>query len=156
MSIEVRDNKGKWLDLVHKLRELESLELHVGIVGDGAEKEHDEKSGATVADIAAFHEFGLGVPQRSFLRGWVDEQSDDIYKTMRSVGKLMIAGKVDSQQALDQAGARFVGLIQKRIADRIEPELSEKTVMRKGSDVPLIDTGVLRSSITWMTVDVGH
>src|SRR5262245_20440620 len=47
--------------------------LKVGILEAEAAEEHEDADGATVGEIAEIHEFGLGVPQRSFLRGWVDE-----------------------------------------------------------------------------------
>jgi hypothetical protein len=37
--------------------------------------------------------------------------------------------------------------MQQRIADRIDPPNAASTIKRKGSSVPLIDEGILRTSI---------
>ena len=106
--------------------------------------------GVTVVEYAAFHEFGLGVPRRSFLADWMTEQQAEIQQTVRAVVKSVTQGKYDAETGLERAGARFVGLVQARIATNIPPPLAASTVAAKGSSVALIDTGLLRSSITYV------
>jgi hypothetical protein len=65
------------------------------------------------------------------------------------MAQAVIAGKVPNVRvALDRLGAKFVGDIQRRIKAHIPPPLQQSTIDRKGSSTPLIDTGVLWSSIT--------
>jgi hypothetical protein len=40
-------------------------------------------------------------------------------------------------------------IVQMRISQGIPPALAQATVDRKKSSVPLVDTGQLRSAITW-------
>jgi phage gpG-like protein len=106
----------------------------------------------TNAEVGAVHEFGSpsrGIPERSFIRAWFDGAREQIKLQMENVARGVTKGKITREQALNQLGSFFVGQIQQRIARRIPPPLNEKTIMRKGSDVPLIDTGQLRSSITY-------
>lgn len=130
------------------------LALTVGVhAGPGSEaKEAPEgrkPSAVTVLDVANWMEFGTAtVPARSFIRAWADENAArckvEIAAAMRAVAK----GKLSQDQALELLGLKFVGMIQERISKGIPPPLDQKTVDRKGSSVPLIDTGQMRASIT--------
>lgn len=121
------------------------VEIKVGVL-EGDEQHGDDD--LTILELATIHEFGTdNIPARSFIRGWFDENQDAI----RAVLLQEFRKEVESGDYL-AAGERVVlwavASIQKRIADRIPPPLDPKTIARKGSSVPLIDTGVLRSSIT--------
>lgn len=104
-------------------------------------------TGVSVAELGSWHEFGLGVPQRSFIRGWFDENR----------AKLPAAIRAELQRAVKRGETQMFGLrrlavtiqasIQARIANGIAPENADSTILRKGSATPLIDTGTLRSSI---------
>lgn len=110
----------------------------------------DEPQGPTVAEIAEAHEFGLGVPERSWLRSWFDEHQNEIKEDIRKVTRGVLMGKISREQALKLLGVKYQGQIQKRISDgKITPPLSDYTKDKKGSSVPLIDTGQLRSAISW-------
>lgn len=121
----------------------------VGVIdGKGAEKMHGD---LTVGELATIHEFGLGVPERSFLRAWFDQERPAILEALRAAHRQVLLGKLTPKQAGELLGMRFAGQVQKYISDRrVQPELSEQTIKRKGSSVPLIDTGQLRSAITWL------
>lgn len=135
---------------LHKaLGSLKKADIRIGIQGSEASDTH-ENSNATIAEIGYFHEYGLGVPRRSFLSDWMDEQEEEISETLKAVVTQITKGSYDAETGLERAGARFVGLVQQRIAENIPPPLAESTIAAKGSDVALIDTGVLRSSITYV------
>jgi hypothetical protein len=116
-------------------------------------------SALTVADIARFHEFGVspfqlpsgavhpGIPQRSFIRAWFDEEQTFIADTLRSRMQLVIAGKLTAERASAQIALAFEGSVKKRIAKGIEPENRPSTIKKKGSSKPLIDTGQLRNAV---------
>jgi hypothetical protein len=131
--------------LVKALRSVKGAELRVGILDKG----DDDHAGLTVAELAAIHEFGLGVPERSFIRGWYDENIDQIRELIKKQLARVARGEVSEVNAWKQLGALFVAQIQKRIVERIPPPLAESTIKAKGSDVPLVDTGQLKSSITF-------
>lgn len=119
----------------------------VGIRGDKAAATH-KGSDLDLVTIASFHEFGIGVPERSIIRAWVDEEREKITDLIRRAARAMAAGKVTRAQALELVGAKCVAMVQARIKRGIAPALSAATVAEKGSDVPLIDSGQLWSSIT--------
>ena len=69
------------------------------------------------------------------------------------MGRLVLQGKMTTEEALKRLGVRRQAEVQKRISDRIDPELApatieKKTVDGKAGDVPLIDSGQLRTGIT--------
>jgi hypothetical protein len=114
---------------------------------EGAESHGDD--GTTVADVAAFNEFGLGVPERSFIRSWADEKENENKDRLRKIGQAVVHGYISSPtQGLKRFGVLAVGEIQQRISDGISPENAESTIKAKGSSKPLIDDGIMRSKIT--------
>ena len=148
MAVDVKDDRREWDLLVKASIALAGAEIRLGIQGKEADEQHGE-SPYTVAQVAACHEFGLGVPERSFLRGWLEEEQEKVQRLLQKVLSQIMKGEIDAETGLERAGAMFVGWIQVRIANRIDPPLAPATIKRKRSDVPLIDTGVLRSSITY-------
>ena len=128
--------------------------LEVGIIGEQADAAHidDEgnDSGLTIAELGEIHEYGLGVPRRSFIADWADETEEEHREQIRKMAYAVVQGKVASWEiGLERLGLRYQAEVQKRISDGISPALAESTIQRKGSSIPLIDTGVLRSSITY-------
>lgn len=137
---------------------LESGALRVGVLEkDAAEpyepREGEPDPGITIGELATIHEFGLGVPERSFLRAWVDERRAEIENVVIRGGRAVALGKMPVRTALEQIGQWAVGSIQTRMAQNIPPPLAPSTIARKGSSVALIDTGQLRSSITYEVDD---
>lgn len=123
----------------------------VGVIGDKAGEDH---GGLTVGELAEIHEFGLGVPERSFLRAWFDGNRDKVIERLRAAHRQVLLGKLTPQKAGELIGMWAVGEIQKFIADgKVKPPLDQRTIDRKGSSVPLIDTGQLRSAISYAVTE---
>lgn len=119
--------------------------------GQRAHAEHSETvpEGTTVLDVAFWNEFGLGVPERSFIRAWFDSARPDNLALAQRMLIRVLKGQTPLAQALDQMGAKFVGEIQRRIAQGVPPPNAPMTIERKGSSKPLIDLGQMRQSLTW-------
>lgn len=123
--------------------------LSVGINAADGETEH-EGTDLTIAEIGEIHEFGLGVPRRSFIADWSDEREEEHKAQIRKVAAAVCSGKIESWDiGLQRLGVLYVAEIQKRIADGISPPNAPATIAAKGSSTPLIDIGILRSSITF-------
>jgi hypothetical protein len=104
----------------------------------------------SLLEVAVVHEFGAGpVPQRSFIRATIDARRADIEAELANLARGVVGGQIEARQALDLLGAKVAGWCQSRIADGIAPALKAATIKRKGSSKPLINTGQLRSAITW-------
>lgn len=148
-SVKVRDRGArKILASVGDLRPgRRGPVAEVGVIGPKASAAH-AGGPLTVAEVAEIHEVGAGVPRRSWLVDWLEAHRPEVARTMRALSKRVLLGKVTPKIATAQLGVWAVGSIQQRIADFIPPPLAEATIKRKGSSVPLIDTGQLRTSIT--------
>lgn len=102
-------------------------------------------------ELAVTHEFGLGVPERSFLRATFDRLKDKWAKFSARVMKLVASGKLDLEAGLAMIGERVKADVKKAITsgEGIPPPLSQATIDRKGSSRPLVDTARLLGSIDY-------
>ena len=121
--------------------------VDVGVLGEAGGAAAHSQGENTVAQIAEFHELGLGVPRRSWLRGWIDANESQIASMVERLWAPVFGGERTHDQALKLLGVWIQGEIQKNIANGIAPPLADSTIAAKGSSTPLIDTGQLRSSI---------
>lgn len=149
MTVRTRDNGAKKLLKLAEGRGNPSVD--VGVLGAEAGREQPAEEGQepiTVGQVAEWAEYGLGQPERSWLRAWIEEHQAEIAAMMRAELGTVMAGAQSLEQAHARLGAWIVGQIQLRIAAGIAPPNAESTIERKGSSTPLIDKGQLRSSIT--------
>lgn len=97
--------------------------------------------------LAMVHEFGLGVPERSFIRDTIDS-NESVYKTfIRKLAEQVVFGRITQKQAVQLLGLKVKADMKNRIAAGIDPPNAPLTVVRKGSSTPLIDTGQLVNAI---------
>lgn len=113
----------------------------------------------TVLQVGAFQEFGVppfqlpsgamhpGIPQRSFIRGWFDENQAFIRETLRSQMALVVQGKLTTEKAMAGVALAFEGSVKQRIARGIAPPNARSTIAAKGSSKPLINRGQLRAAV---------
>ncbi len=153
MAVRVQDRGAN--DLLKRMREAQrGTKVKVGVIGSEAAAPKTGGASLTVADVASFHEFGLGVPQRSWLREYVDEHDAEIRRRLRKIAEAVIKRKRDARIGLEQLGVLTVGEIQARMASGPGwKPLSKSYVKRlKLTDrtARLIRTGQLRSSITYV------
>lgn len=121
------------------------LSITAGIHAEDGSKSH---GGLTNAEVGEFHEFGLGVPQRSFLRAYFDANEARITKLLEdAVIEAVIKGK-DLETAALKVAVQIEGEIKERIYSNIEPELSQSVKDKRGeSAVALIDSSQLIGAI---------
>lgn len=102
-------------------------------------------------ELAVIHEFGLGVPERSFLRSTFDRLKDKWGKFSARVMKLVAAGKLPLEDGLALIGERVKADVKRAITSGagIGPPLAQATIDRKGSSRPLVDTARLLGSIDY-------
>jgi hypothetical protein len=160
VSVQVTDTDRGLNSRVDALRDFARYEVVVGVLGDRGGDRAEPGSDLTVLDVAIIHEFGAPdadppIPERSFVRAYVDENHDQIRAWLRAGVARVFAGAITVRQAFETLGAQVAAGIQARIAAGIDPPLADSTVERKGSSVPLIDTGQLRSSVTYLVREKG-
>lgn len=107
-SVAVSDKRSPLLeDLLDGLE----LEISVGIHEDeGGRKEGEQ----TNAELGARHEFGLGVPQRSFIRHYIDENESLLYERSEAALAKVLTG-ADAEVEAGKLGAQMVGEIKTRM-----------------------------------------
>jgi hypothetical protein len=129
----------------------EKFHARVGILADAPKKESDGETGAmSLVEVAVVHEFGAPaahIPQRSFIRGTIDEKHDELRTLQGKLAERVFKGAITMRVAVEQLGLKAKGWMQQRIARNIPPPLAAATIERKGSSVALVNTGQLRSSI---------
>ena len=106
----------------------------------------------TILEVGYVNEFGLGVPERSFIRAWFDAAKPENVALAQRMLRRILKGQISLETALEQMGASFVGAIQKRIALGVPPPNAPATIAAKGSSKPLIATGQMRQSVTFVVV----
>lgn len=148
MAFRITDNDKGYKELVARVFGFGRPKITVGVHEKDGGAEHGE--GTTIADVATWNEFGAGsIPERSFLRAWFDENQERIKEVIKRLLADVIAGKISEDVALERLGLWMQADIQKRIAQGIPPPNAASTIAAKGSSVPLVDTGQLRSAITF-------
>lgn len=152
MSSKIRDTDKGYQKTLSVFKNL-GLSISVGVLGPPAEAAHRDQKGQaqaiTVGEVAAIHELGLGVPERSWLRAWFEANHRTVIADIKA-GMVQIAqGRLTPEALLEVLGQKYVGEIRKRTQAGIDPPLAQSTIDRKGSSTPLIDTGQLWSAITY-------
>lgn len=144
-AVIVRDRDRGWKKLRSMLRDRKAEYVDVGVMS-----EHDMRSD-DVGNLmlALVHEFGLGVPERSFIRDTIDQNTSEYISFIKALAVQVVIGRISKKTALALLGAKVEADMKKLIRSGIEPALDPVTVARKGSSTPLIDTGQLVSSLDY-------
>lgn len=106
-----------------------------------------------LAMVAAVHEFGSpeqGIPERSFLRGGIREGVPKFNRLNEANLRAVVLGSKTVDQSLDMLGVVATGEVKRKIRQGPFEPLKQSTIDRKGSSKPLIDTGQLIQSITYV------
>lgn len=159
-KVRIEDRDHGYAALRDRLDHIRASRISVGLHAKEGQEAHrgeavNAKSPVTVLDIGTWAEFGIGQPERSWLRAWYDATNTKSREEIRTMLKAIVAGRISAEAGLNQLGARFVGEIQARIAQGIPPPNAPSTIAKKGSSTPLVNTGQFRSSITW-SVEFGE
>lgn len=105
-----------------------------------------EENGESTASVAAKNHFGDGkIPARPFLDKGVEREREKIAK---EVARMLSAGEKPAD-AVKRAAELAVGGVKKQIDETLSPPNSPRTIARKGSSHPLIDTGNMKQSIAY-------
>jgi hypothetical protein len=136
---------------ITKSVELPSLDALVKItVGIHAAEGSGGHDGLTNAALGEIHEFGFGVPQRSFIRAYFDENESHISGLVEDaiIDSLLEDGGKSLQLNAELVAVQIEGEIKERILGRLSPGLAKSTRRKRGdSAVPLVDTSQLLGSI---------
>ena len=103
-------------------------------------------SGEYVAQVARYNEFGtLNIPMRPFFRNAINKNIKKWYATLQNC----INQNATPSKALSIVGEVARADIIQSITDLRTPPNAESTIKQKKSTNPLIDTGLMRRSVTY-------
>lgn len=153
MTIRVDDRV--WRKLKGRLDKLGRAGAHVRVGVFSSAGAHGG-SGVSLVEIAAAHEFGApsaNVPQRSFIRAGILENREELKRILAKLAKGVVQDRIRVDEALQQLGLWGANAVKRYVTGtNIPPPLAVATIRRKGSSKPLVDTGQLVNSITWVVV----
>lgn len=140
---------------------LEAAQKKAVFVGLPKDKVGDKVygDGMTVINVGAIHEFGVpakGMPERSFLRVPFATKRRELNASIAKQFQLMITKGLDPDVALGRVGVLATNVSKGAFTSLgygAWTPITEETKQRKGSSQTLIDTGILRGSITWSVRD---
>lgn len=103
-------------------------------------------NGVFVAQVARYNEFGtLNIPMRPFFRNAINKNIKKWYATLQNA----INQNATPSKALSIVGEVARADIIQSITDLRTPPNAESTIKQKKSTNPLIDTGLMRRSVTY-------
>jgi hypothetical protein len=144
--------------LEKRLKEFKKAVIKVGIQGREA---LNKNNGETIVTYATANEFGtttagvnknIVIPQRSFIRSTTDKKNG-WKKEIEQAYNNIIDGKDTALAAIAKVGIIARDDIKQTITDGVSPPNAEFTIKKKKSSHPLIDTGVMRNSVSYKFAD---
>ncbi len=163
MSVSFKDIDKGFKALEKRLKEFKKSVIKVGIQGQEAQVIND---GVKVVTYAAANEFGtrsagrnrnVVIPERSFIRSTADKKNGWKKEIERAYNSI-IDGKDTALAAIAKVGIIARDDIKQTITDGVAPKNAESTIRRKTvngkrGDKTLIDTGIMRNSVSYKFAD---
>jgi len=143
----VKNNSAK---LMAALKEVLKNDVLVGVPQDKARRREGE---VTNAELAYIHNNGSparNIPARPFMEPGIKNAAQRINVLMQQTARAVLSGdKAKVRQGLESVGLAAQNSIRSKINEGIPPPLKHPR-RGKSRSKPLIDTGQLRNSITYV------
>ena len=150
MKSQLKVNDKLWKEIKAQFPKIDKAVVKTGIQSDAGENE-----GVSIAEYAAFNEFGTRtIPERPFMRKTFDDNLANYNKLIERLFKGMLDGKLDAKMAFKILGQQTEDDMKNTIMTGNFKPNSAYTVAKKGSSRPLIDTGTMRNSIRYEVENV--
>lgn len=154
IKVKLKKHKTK-VQLKDYVKHMDDLAIYVFPPDEPHPK---SQTGESIAKIGYWNEYGARkgqpreIPARPFLRPAIRENKDKYRRTLLKLAKAILLKKKSIQ-----FGTTYLGLmVTQDVRDKIDkiflPENAQWTKDAKGSDKPLVDSGILRNSITFRPV----
>lgn len=155
MSVTVQRSNPSWLQRLQR-RYTDAPKVIKAGYPEGTEAATvSYGDGTRVVDVAVANEYGTDTqPARPFMR----LSSPEIKKQCLPILEIATKALNDDdtgkyERMLDTAGSVAAGIIKQTIVDLRDPPNAAETIRLKGSDNPLINTGLMRQTATYKVVD---
>ena len=152
MRNEVRHTNKNWLkQFEKKITTLNKKEVAVGFpAGKGLGTPY-YKTGASVIQVAIWNNYGTRrIPPRPFFDLGAIRIQRELHLIADADIRLCLQGKLDATTMMNQWGVKSKGIIQEQILNTSSPPDAPRTIAKKGSAHPLIDTGHMMQSVTYV------
>ena len=150
MKSQLKVNDKLWKEIKAQFPKIDKAVVKTGIQSNAGENE-----GVSIAEYAAFNEFGTRtIPERPFMRKTFDDNLANYNKLIERLFKGMLGGKLDSKMAFKILGQQTEDDMKNTIMTGNFKSNADSTVAKKGSSRPLIDTGTMRNSIRYEVENV--
>jgi hypothetical protein len=155
MTIQIKDSDPGFKKTRRRLKFGPRVWAHVGV----SDVPHEPDGGPT-DEIGFAHEFGIGVPERSFLRAWVDENMGPIREKVVQLAAEVVAEELTEREAHTALGAWAAKGVRDKIMRGIAPPLAIRTVLAKEKagyadpGTALFATGQLLDAIIFETPEL--
>lgn len=151
MAINFTDLTPEGRAYFEKLKKLSELEVQVGFQ-EG--QQYDD--GTSLAEVAAYNELGTSdSPSRPFMRQSFENHEQELRAACDMVNQTLANGG-SVEQALQQLGTFCKGLVQNEITEGGFAPNKPSTIKKKGSEQPLIDTGLMRQLVDYVIKKAGE
>jgi hypothetical protein len=139
------------------LEDLRRLTIRAGIQGADASSRHP-RGDLSVGEVAALMEYGSDdgrIPARPFLRHTSESTATKMREALRGAVSDVVDGRAETADALAKVGADLRDEIRETIerASEWAVPLAASTIARKGHDRPLVDTGTMLDSVSFVVAD---
>lgn len=150
VSIKVR--KDIYKQVKKNLLDFSKLDLLVGVPQEKTEREGNSEP-ITNAELMFIHTNGSpvrNIPKRPTIEPTIEENKERISEMFKKAVNKVLANKGDGRADLEKIGLWTVNKIKAKFgSDELVPN-APSTIAQKGDNNPLIDTGQLRNSITYV------
>lgn len=147
------DEKG-FEELALKLARASGTKVRVGVLGANASQKHPD-SNITVGEIFMVNEFGSDdghVPERSSLRSTFEKDRPLMKQALSQATHDIVFRKDTVDGALNHVGNVAVAAVRRTINEQVPPPNAPATVEDKGFNHPLINSGLMKNSVTHQLV----
>lgn len=157
VGVDIKKHAGAVVNMIKGWKWLATHEALVGIPEENSQRGTDDGGSVlTNAQLMYIHENGSpanNIPPRPVIQmGLMEEETMSRIKEYLGDGsKKALKGDVaGAQKDWERAGMVGVNSVMEKFTDGSLAPNAPSTIARKGSSTPLIDTGALRQSITYV------
>lgn len=151
-AVSIKVKKDIYKQVKKNLLDFSKLDLLVGVPQDKTKREGNSEP-ITNAELMFIHTNGSpirNIPKRPTIEPTVEENKERISEMFKKAVNKVLANRGDGRADLEKIGLWTVNKIKAKFgSDELVPN-APSTIAQKGDNNPLIDTGQLRNSITYV------
>lgn len=148
-NVKIKVRKDNTKQLLKNLESMKRFDLLVGVPQEETEREDNEITNAQLMFIHSEGSPAHNIPPRPVIEMTLKEEKEKISEKFKKALNVVVKGG-DPRTELEKLGIYVVNKIKAKFGSEDLAPLQPATIKAKGSDRPLIDTGQLRNSITYV------